>query len=317
MLLRPRTVIPGPGRNPTYRFRIIGAPAPGMRDLYHGLLRIPVSALIGLIVAGYLALNALFAALYLLTGGLANAAPGSFVDAFFFSVQTMGTIGYGAMYPASRAANALVVTESVTGLIVTAVATGLVFVRFSQTQGRVVFSHRCAISPIDGVPSLSLRVGNERGNQIFDARFRLILTRTARTLEGVTYYRSEDLPLVRERAHALTRSWNILHRIVPGTALHGETPESLAAADAELIVTLSGTDDTSLQPVHARHTYPQSDLIWGARLADVISETPDGDILLDLRYFHELAPTAPTPEFPYPASAGATPMESVADNLSR
>jgi inward rectifier potassium channel len=292
-----------PSRKPAYQVHAIGARRLGPRDLYHALLRVPWWAAFAIIVGGYLTLNALFGLAYVAVGGVANAAPGSFVDAFFFSVQTMGTIGYGSMYPATRAANALVVAESVTSLVVTALATGLVFVRFSHTRGRVVFSRHAAIAPMDGVPTLMIRVGNERSNLIFDALFRVDLVRTTRTAEGVVMYRTVDVPLVRERAPALTRSWTLLHRIAPTSPLHGDSPESLLAGEAELMVTLSGTDETSLQPVHARHTYSDRDLAWGARLADILSERPDGDMTLDLTRFHDLSPTEPTTAFPYPRSA--------------
>jgi len=251
------------------------------------------------IVGAYLALNALFAALFLATGGIANAQPGSFADAFFFSVQTMGTIGYGSMYPATRLANALVVAESVTGLVAVALATGLVFARFSQTRARVVFSSRAAIAPLDRVPTLMVRVGNERRNQIVGASFQATLMRTTQTDEGVTIYRTEDVQLVRQRATALSRSFMILHRIVPGSPLHGLTPAGLLACDAELTVAVSGTDDTSLQPIHAQHTWFARSIVWGARLADVTSETPDGNVLIDLGRFHDVVPTAPTEAFPY------------------
>ncbi len=282
-----------------YEVRVVGGPPAGVRDLYHLLLRFPWWTAIAVIVGGYLLLNLFFAAVFLAAGGIANAAPGSFVDAFFFSVQTMGTIGYGAMYPATRLANAVVVAESVSGLVVTALATGLVFARFSQTRARVVFSSRIAIGPMDGAPTLMLRVGNERSGRIVDATFRLTLTRTTRTSEGVVVYRSEDLPLVRHRANALVRSWMILHRIGPGGPLARDTPESLAACDAELTLAVAGTDETSLQPVHAQHTWMHGSVVWGARLADVVSETPDGSVLLDLGLFHELVPTEPTADFPY------------------
>lgn len=109
-----------PGRSEIFRaegyeIRVVGVPAAGLRDLYHWLLRVPWWAALAVIVGGYLLLNALFAAIYLAVGGIANAASGSYLDAFFFSVQTMGTIGYGSMYPATRLANAMVVAESVTG----------------------------------------------------------------------------------------------------------------------------------------------------------------------------------------------------------
>jgi inward rectifier potassium channel len=296
-------------RGEGYEVRVIGGRRGGWRDAYHWFLGVPWWAALAVIAAAYLSLNALFALLYLLVGGIANAAPGSFPDAFFFSVQTMGTIGYGTMFPATRAANALVVAESVIGLMVIAIATGLVFARFSQTRARVAFSSRVAVTPIDGVPHLMIRVGNERRrNNIVDATFRLTVMRTTRTAEGTTIYRTVDLPLVRERAPALQRSWMVLHRMEPGSPLAGETPGSLAAADAELTLAVAGIDDTSLQPVHARHTWLAPSVVFGARLADVVSETPEG-ITLDLRRFHDLVPTAPTRAFPYPAGpqAGSEP----------
>ncbi|HLK36591.1 MAG TPA: ion channel, partial [Polyangiaceae bacterium] len=174
--------------SPTPGFIILGAPKTRLRDVYHLFLRVRWSVAIGAIVVGYLALNALFALAFLWTGGVANARTGSFYDAFCFSVQTMGTVGYGAMYPASPAANAVVIAESVASLIVTAVATGLVFAKFSRSTARVVFSNRAVIGPMDGVPTLMLRVGNERSNQILEATLRLSMVRTEHTKEGVTFY---------------------------------------------------------------------------------------------------------------------------------
>ena len=279
-------------RTAAYTTHVIGVPAPGLRDLYHALLRVPWWAAFAVIVGSYLVLNGVFAALYLWIGGVANARPGSVLDAFFFSVQTMGTIGYGTMYPASTAANALVVAESVTGLLVTALATGLVFVRFSQTHARLAFSSKVAIGPFDGVPTLMLRVGNERRGNIAGSQFRLTFTRTTKTAEGMTIYRSEDLPLVRSHAPALSRSWTVLHRILEGSPLHGYDAQRLAEVDGELQLEVAGVDDTSLQPVHARYTWFPGSVAWGARLADVLSETPEGDMILDLRNFHEVEPVA-------------------------
>jgi inward rectifier potassium channel len=279
-------------RTEAYTVKIIGAPAPGMRDLYHAFLRIPWWAAFVFIVAGYLLLNVMFAVMYVWIGGVANARPGSLVDAFFFSIQTMGTIGYGAMSPASTAANVLVVAESVTSLVVTALATGLVFARFSQTRARLMFSSRVAIAPMDGVPTLMLRVGNERRGNIVGTEFRLGLTRTVTSAEGMKMYRSEDLALVRSGAPALSRSWTVMHRIDEGSPLHGYDASKLAEIDGELQLAVVGIDDTSLQPVHAQHTWFAGSVAWNARLVDIISETPDGNMTLDLRNFHEVVPIA-------------------------
>jgi inward rectifier potassium channel len=277
-------------RTGDYEVHILNAPRPGLRDLYHAMLRVPWWAALLVIIGGYLMLNGIFAAIYLTAGGIANTRPGSYADAFFFSVQTMGTIGYGNMYPATTAANVLVVAESVTGLVVTALATGLVFVRFSQVRPRVAFSTKIAIGNMDGVPTLMIRVGNERRSMIVDTHFRVTLMRTTRTREGMVVYRSMELPLVKERAPALQRAWMIMHRIVEGTPLHGDTAESLATDEVELVVELIGTDDTSLQQVHAAHRYFAGNIAWNARLADIVTELPDGNMQIDLNRFHEVVP---------------------------
>ncbi len=301
--------IPGApqGNQLSYSFRVIGGHRPGVRDAYHAFLKMPWWGAIAAIVSTYLILNALFALLYMATGGVAHAAKHSFLDAFFFSVQTMGTIGYGAMYPETRLANTVVVAESVAGLLLTAIATGIVFVKFSQTRGKILFSERVAIGPLDGVPTLMLRLGNERNNSIYDADMRLTLIRTRRTAEGLAFYQNEDLKLVKDRAPTLSQSWMMQHRIDATSPLHGATPESLDSTEAEIQVALSGIDDTSLQPVHGRHTYERFSIVWGARLADVLSETPEGDLVLDLTKFHVLEPTQPTGEFPYPRDESGSP----------
>jgi inward rectifier potassium channel len=285
---------------PSYRFEVVGAGRTPLKDAYHAFLRIPWWYAIGLIVVAYLALNALFALLYLAAGGVHGARPGSFYDAYCFSVQTMGTIGYGAMFPTSGGANAVVIAESVAGLLVTALATGLVFAKFARTTSRMVFSHQAVISPVDGVPTLMIRLGNERGNRIMDSHIRVTLSRTEHTLEGTKLFRMYDLPLVRERMPVLTRSWTTMHKIGPGSPLHGRTPEDLKADEVELMVTLIGLDDTSMQTVHALHQYMDSDIVWGARHADILSEPAPDLLLVDLRKFHDLVPTKPTEDFPYP-----------------
>ena len=286
---------------------VLGARRTPFRDLYHQFLRLSWPAALVAIVVVFLALNAAYAGLYLAVGGIANARPGSFVDAFFFSVQTMGTIGYGAMYPATPAANVIVVSEAVVGLLIVALSTGLVFSKFSQSSARIVFSRQAVIAPWDGVPTLMLRLGNERGNQIMEALIRVVLVRTERTKEGVTFYRMLDLPLSRDRSPAMSRSWTVLHPITEGSLLHGCSPESLRDIEAELLVTVVGVDDTSLQPVHARHTYLDHEIVWGARHRDVLHEGADGRMVLDVTRFHDIVPTEPVPGFPYPR--GEAPRE--------
>lgn len=283
-----------------YQIRVIGARTAWFRDAHHAFLRMPWWAGLGTVVLGFLLINVLFGLAYAVVGGVANARDHSVADGFYFSIQTMATIGYGAMYPQSTAAHALVVVEAVLGLLITALCAGLVFAKFSQPTGRIVFSHQVVIGPMDGVPMLMFRVGNERGNLIAEATIRVAMVRTVRTSEGVTFYRMTDLPLVRDRSPAMSRSWNVMHELNSASPLRDYDPERMAKEELELIVSLVGVDDTSYQPVHARYQYEHTHIVWGARHADVLSETADGNLVLDVRNFHAILPTEPSASFPYP-----------------
>lgn len=295
------TIAPPPVSSPEpdeYEIRVLGAPRTPLRDFYHALLQLNWPATMGVIALVYFAANALFAFLYLATGGIAQARPQSLLDAFYFSVQTMGTIGYGHMYPEAPGANVLVVIESTVSLVLTALATGLVFAKFSRPTARLMFSERMALSPMNGVPTLSFRLGNLRKNRIVEARIRLVMLRSERTLEGSDFYRATDLKLMRER-FTLTRSWTALHVVDETSPLFRDTPESLTTDGVELVVTVSGMDDTWMQTVHATHHYSAQQVAYGYRLVDVLSES--GNVItLDLAKFHDLEPAQPLPSFPYP-----------------
>ena len=269
-----------------------------LTDLYHYFLTRSWTYVLGAIASLFLQVNVVFALLYWAFGGVSGAH--GIVDDFFFSVQTAGTVGYGAMYPVTRAANVLMVAESVTSLIVTALATGLVFAKFSRSTARIRFSRHVCFSPINGVPTLTLRIGNERGNAVVEATIHVTLSRTEKTDEGEVFYRQYDLPLTRDRAPAMTRPWTVMHPITEWSMLAGATPESLAECEAEILVAVTGLDETSMQNVHARVTYDHSDIRWGMRLADLLSDGADGTFTVDLSKFHDVVPTAPTAAFPYP-----------------
>lgn len=269
---------------------IEGAAAHPLRDAYHLMLETSWPRAFAAIGGAFLLANALFALGYVLTGGIANARPGSFGDAFFFSVQTMGTVGYGTMVPTTTAANVLVVAETVVGLFVTALSTGIVFARFSRTTAEVIFSRNACISPIDGVPTLAFRIGNDRSNTIFEARVTVTFIRTETTKEGTTFYRMYDLALVRQTTSSLERSFTVMHRITEESPLFGATRASAEKDEVEIAVSVAGTDDVSLQPVYARHTYHPRAILWDARLADVLSERADGKLVMDVRKFHDTVP---------------------------
>lgn len=260
-------------------------------DPYHLLLTIDWFRFIAVTVITYIATNTLFAFLYLAGGdSIKNARPGSFLDAFFFSVQTMATIGYGAMYPQTDYANFLVSIEALVGLLGVAMATGLMFARFSRPTAKVLFSRMAVIAPHNGVPTLMLRVANERSNQILEAQIGLSLLRDEVTAEGQFMRRFYDLKLVRSQTRTFALSWMVMHQIDESSPLYGATPESLEEAETDIIVTLTGIDETVSQTIHARHYYMTDEILWNMRFVDIFTRKPDGRRVLDLNRFHEVTP---------------------------
>ena len=266
----------------------IGLPHPWLGDLYHRTLRMGWCSFLLAGVALYIAANALFAALYLLEpGAIANARPGAFADAFFFSVQTMATVGYGQMAPATLYANLVVTVETAVGLMFLALATGLVFARFSRPTARVLFSRVAVIGPYNGAPTLSFRLANQRSNQILQAEVSAVLLRDEKTLEGAPIRRFYDLKLARYRTPVFALTFSVMHEIDKESPLYGASAASLEADNAELIVTASGIDETIAQRVHARTSYLPHEILWGHRFVDVMGWTDDGSRVIDYRQFHD------------------------------
>lgn len=269
-------------------------------DLYHFILRASWQRVLLAYVALYLAINALFAAGYVLTGGVANARPGSWVDGFWFSVQILGTGGDGGMSAASTGAHLLVTAETMLGILLIAFAGGVTVAKFSVSTARVRFSTNAVLFLFDGVPALAFRIGNEQRELVAGVEVSLVATTPERTAEGFHYWRTHELRLRRARIPALTRGFIVMHLLDAESPLHGATPERLAAEQWEFEAVLLGTDTISGQAVHASHTWEPTDLRWGHRLADTFTPLPEGGTLLDLRNFDETVPCAPTAEFPYP-----------------
>ena len=291
--MRPERAMLGPMAAPRQDdtgIDVVHAPRALWSDLYHELLGAPWPVTLLAIVVMWLAINLAFALVYVVTGGIANAEHGNFADAFFFSIQTLGTIGYGAMYPQSRAAHLAVTAESIVALVAVALATGVVFTKFSMPVARLEFSRNAVVSVQDGVRTLALRVANRRGNFIVEAQVRVTLVRAETSKEGVFFYRMHDLPLVRDRSAFLGRSWTILHRITEDSPLRELTEESLRGADVELQVGVIGVDGTTFQTLHSRHRYLPEDFLFGRRFADMLAPRPDGRIELDYAKLHETVP---------------------------
>jgi inward rectifier potassium channel len=266
-----------------------GIPRRPLGDLYHSLLNAHWPTLFASFAAYYVVVNGLFACAYLAGGeDIANARPGSFADAFFFSIQTMATIGYGAMAPATFYANVLVAFEAFVGVVSFALATGLFFAKFSRPTARVLFSRVAVVSPRDGRLSLMVRMANKRANSVADAQVRVALARTETTVEGERIRRFYDLELVRTRTPIFILSWTVIHPIAESSPLFGATRESLRECEGELIVSVTGIDETFSQTIHARYSYVADEVVWDARFVDIMSTLSDGRPHVDYSRFHDV-----------------------------
>jgi inward rectifier potassium channel len=278
----------------TPRIKTIGIERSPQKDMYHYVLKLSWPAFFGIVSLVFIFANLVFASAYLAKpGSIANARPGSFEDAFYFSVQTIATIGYGGMHPLSRYAHLLVVLEAMTGILGIAVITGLTFTRFSRPSARVLFSNKVTLTPRDGVPHLMFRMANWRRNRIVEARLRVIMLIDERTREGELLRRQVDLPLVRSETAIFFLTWTAMHRVDETSPFFGPGAiEALRTKRAELFLSLTGFDETIGQTIHARQEYALGDITPGVRFADVLTLNPDGSRQIDYRKFHDVVPLA-------------------------
>ncbi len=280
-------------RNADDRFVVvsIGKQDRWVADTYAHLMDAPWFTLFLFIAAAYLGMNVIFATLYYLGGDMIeNARPGAVSDAFFFSVQTFATIGYGKMAPIGMFANILVTIEAFFGFAFYAMTTGLVFSKFSRPTARVLFSNVAVVAPYRGVPHLMMRMANERRNRIADARAQLVLWQDEDQGETTRPRRFIDLPLVRNQIPLMQLAWTVMHRIDKNSPLYGETPESLANMASELILTLTGMDETFAQTVHTRYSYLPDEIVYDSMFEDVILRRDDRKIEFHYEKFHAVKP---------------------------
>ncbi|MBT8494726.1 MAG: low temperature requirement protein A, partial [Deltaproteobacteria bacterium] len=240
----------------------------------------------------FILVNLFFAALYTLEPGCIDGArPESFADAFFFSVQTISTIGYGAMSPATSYGHAVVTAEAAVGILLVAVATGLMFAKASRPKASVLFSNSMVITTIHGVSHLVFRVGNARGNDVVQAAVSVTVLRDSISPEGHHLRRLSDLKLVRDRTPIFRLSWTVMHPIDEASPCADIDWDDPGGKMLSVIVTLTGHDGTYNETIYARHTYAPGDIRPDHSFVDVISQLPDKRLMIDYGKFHDIVPT--------------------------
>ena len=276
------------------RFQILGLGAwrSYWRDPYYLMLTVPWQVFLFITIGLYALANAVCALLFLAGGKdtIINAKPGSFADAFFFSVQTSASIGYGVMSPGNAYGHLLVSLIAITALIGIAVLTGLAYARFSRPTAQVLFSHSAVIAPFKGTQTLMFRAANERRNQILEAQMRVYLTMDEYS-DGRMMRRFYELDLLRDRNPSFFLTWTALHPIDQNSPLYGLSHADLIRTSAALLVSLSDIDQTVAQAIHTRHTYYAADLMWNRQFKDIIHELENGDRYIEFEHFHEVEQT--------------------------
>ena len=254
-------------------------------DLYHDLLKMSWMGFVTLFTAFLFFIHALFGLIFFFIpleqfeGFHFNSGWDHFLECFFFSVQTFGTIGYGKVSPIGVSANGVVTLESFCSLFLVAVLTGLIFARFAKPHSKVLFSHHAVIKKFDEIPCLMFRLANARQNYITDARVRVTLAID----NPKTRFRDFiDLKLERESSPIFSLSWTIAHDLDQTSPLYGLSEEDWRKRNVELVVTFSGTDTTLSQNVHSKTSYIWSEILHEHDFVDVIKRNANGTVELQI-----------------------------------
>jgi len=262
-------------------------------SLYHWLLTISWSKFLGITAGLYLLVNIIFATMYFLCGPDAllvpteHAVDSPFFEAFFFSVQTLATIGYGHITPLGMTPNVLVTIESLVGLLGFALVTGLVFARFSRPTASIIFSKAALISPYRDRTAFEFRIVNRRSSQIIELEAKVIFSFLEESNEG-KIRRFRTLDLERHNVTFFPLSWTIVHPIDESSPLYGLSEQDLHDGDAEFLILLTGIDETFSQTVHSRSSYKADEVVWNARFSNVFNPlNDDPDLTIDIDRIHD------------------------------
>jgi inward rectifier potassium channel len=258
------------------------------RDTYHLVLTLSWPQFGGLIFGIYILINIVFASLYWVGGhSIAEMPPGSITDAFFFSVETLATVGYGHMYPDSLYGHIIATLEIIIGMFGMAVVTGLIFVRFSRPTARLLFSKSIVIGPFDGVPTLMLRVANLRHHAMAEAEFRVMLIRGEVTKEEPDVRRFYPLKLHFDRLIAFPAALTIRHRIDETSPLYGLTAEDLKKSDTRILASIVCIDTVIPAPIQSQVDYSYEEILWNRRFVEIYTEHGSGRFSVDYGRFHD------------------------------
>lgn len=262
-------------------------------SFYHSLVEMTWLKFNCVVVLSYFVINFLFASIYTLIGinhlgGITGTTFwGQFLDAYFFSGQTITTVGYGVIHPIGFWASTVSLIESMTGLLGFALATGLLYGRFSRPNAKILYSKRAVIAPYRGITAFEFRIANARKNQLIDVDTVVILSMKVTEREQIVR-RFFELPLERKVINFFPLTWTIVHPINEDSPMYRITFDELKKAGAEFLILIKAFDDTFSQSVHSRSSYTIDELVWGAKFKNIYIDLQNGITAVDMRIFNEI-----------------------------
>lgn len=261
------------------------------RDIYQYLINISWTKFFLIVLSVYISLNFLFAFLYYFIGvediaGITNNSLNNFLDAFFFSAQTLTTVGYGGMSPKGLIINIISAFEAMSGLMCFALITGLLYGRFSRPSARILFSKNAVIAPYRGKTSLQFRIANQRHNTLMEIEAKVLLVLIEKN--GDQYSRKYyDLKLERNSVYFFPLTWTIVHPIDEESPFYGKSEAGIKMFEPEILILIKGFDDTFSQVVHSRYSYTADEIIWNAKFIRAFNNEENGDIIFKIDDIHK------------------------------
>jgi inward rectifier potassium channel len=262
-----------------------------LRDPYHVAVTLSWPQFLAALLGLYLVVNLVFATLYtIVPGAITNARPGNFIDAFFFSFETLATVGYGEMFPGGLYGHIISCAEIVCGLAFTAILMGLTFVRFSRPRAKFVFADNPVVNIHNGQPTLMVRVGNGRPGVMHDAHAKLNVLLRSISAEGESFRTAYELKLQRSHLPIFPLTWTLMHVMDERSPLHGFDAEKFVEADARMVFSMEARDPSLAATVHDTISYTPNRVRFGTRYADAITTADDGTPIADMNLVSALTP---------------------------
>jgi len=254
---------------------------------YQNLLTISWTKFNIYILLFYICENFIFATLYFIIGhenlrgaeGITTLE--QYRDCFFFSVQTITTVGYGHLAPSGWWMNIIAAVESFLGLLVFALITGLLYARFSRPNVKLLVSKNLLISPYRDITAAIFRIANARHSQLIEAKVQAFMSYN-KEQDGVTIRTFDALKLERNSINLLALSWNIVHPIDEESPFFSKEIEDFKNSSLEIMVFFKAFDETINQQVHHKFSFTYEDFIKGAKFVKMFKNETEGYINLEL-----------------------------------